>query len=294
VIGKPVILSSEYSVSAGTLVPANPERLYSPNAAVLVDSLRFDFNDHGPHEVALKTGRALITEGPQVWSAFMSLIEAYGFATNATFSLGATTWRFPRPMYLPRQKQIHLAGKMAAGASLTRGFFSVHGRALPLDYRPPATVAVPYVGVFRPGSGTDVGAADTSDPQKSTTEFRNPFKTTFHITKMVGNSTAVSADDAMISNVASDPVQTSLGRNVTDIRISDANGNPVVRDWTPLIHLCQGIRNEWKINFDLAPGQMLQAYMDLRHGATVGRSTVVYPSITLVGWREVPFKEVYG
>ena len=212
------------------------------------------------------------------------------------YIVGASNWRFSRPMYLPIQRQVAVTlQKNMTTSNLSRALFGFRGRVLPEDYRSPDTVAVPWVGLFRPAS-TDFNSAVTTLPYKSTGEFKNQFNVPLHVTKMIGAST--SQDQYGYNDIESGslvgPQQDGTGRSVAQIKIFDGKGNPIVRDATTLLHLCQGIRNEWSIEFDLAPGELLQATMDLRHADLASGSEVRWPSIAMVGWREVPYAEIYG
>jgi hypothetical protein len=299
VIGMPIILSSSYTLSGAALVPNNPAGLYCPyQRAMLVEEFRLGFNDVGPHKISLKAGRSLITEGALPWNAIFPILESevYGLAMDAV-RIGASNWKLSRPLYLPIQRQVAVTlQKNMTTSNLARALFGIRGRVLPEDYRPPETVAVPWVGLFRPAS-TDLDSADTTLPYKSVGEFKNQFKETLHITKMIGASTSESTysnNDTECGTATEGPNQSGAGRSVPLIRIFDGKGNPIVRDATKLLHLCQGIRNEWNIEFDMAPGELLQATMDLRHADINDFALVVWPSIAMVGWREVPYAEIYG
>ena len=300
-IGYPVILSTSFSVQGLTIVPANPQAFYCPYRAMLVEEFRFACDDPSPHKMTLKAGMSIITEGLQPWSAMFPIIESNVFgvgkgAGNSRIEVGASNWLLPRPLYLPLQKQIAITMRLnRTPTDLTRALFAVRGRVLPEEYARPAKVSIPWVGVFRPASVRLNVADTTTNPLKSVGEFQNQFKTPLHIQKFIGMSSDEQGNNSDIESFGSqqNPIQYGVGRSLSLIQISDQHGNSVVRDATPLVHLCQGVRNEWNVDFDLAPGELLQATMDLRHPA-YGSIATVWPSIAMVGWRDVPYEAVYG
>ena len=312
-IGTPLVMATVFSANAQAGAPmsqANPNALVCPyRNAILVDEIRFACDRIAPHLMELSIGKTSITHGPQPWNSFFPTPESRLLmqATRtigqsyAIYEIAASNWRLPRPMYVPLGQQLlvkiieHNDPPPAMYPALSRALVGLKCRVMPGDYRPPANVCVPWVGVFWP-KGSLASVADTTSIFKSGVgELTNPFDATLHIQKLVcsgvnSGSTSRSPD---IEKDESSYMMMATQRNWAQVQIYDWIGNPIVRDPTPLFHLCQPMRNEVDVDFDLPPGKTLFATMDETHvacGGTAGQYR--RPSLAMVGWREVPLGEV--
>ena len=301
-IGTPVVLSSAYTFAAtaagATGTPAEPAMLRTPSGqAMLVDDIQLWVKGQmltAPawHEWAINLGRAQLTDGYMPAKLCCRYEDVYKTRASNLLSRQAYLWSFARPIYMPRGQvlQIKVRSGVAAGAATV----SIRGRVLRDGDMPvPRRVAVPYASSFRPGVMTDAAAADpnTYGYKSAVSDLGNPFTSPLNVQRFVmgstGNETAVAEVDDFWGNAGN--VSALM---TAQLQIYHSNGGPIVRDLVKLGEFASFLRNEWPVNFQLQPREVVYATVDQTHTAGTSGTQAGQVGIGMIGWRDVPISEV--
>jgi hypothetical protein len=305
-IGFPLVLQSNittFNSTAGAVRGVdNPIAFQAPGkGALLVEAISFAFDHFAPHEVQIQIGRAKITNGYVPITSILTPLESRLWGNNrAACRNAASTWRFDHPLYVPTGTRLSFMWR-AATTTLSKVQIALKCRHLPENYPEPKAVVVPWATMFRPGPTLASIDNTTAALFKSIIgDVTNHFRTALRVRHLIGDGTCGSdaagefVNDADIAQDAMGPSQQATQRFLAQVQIRDWLGNNIVRDPTPLVHLCQPARREWRLDFALPPTRTLFVTMDERHTSAVGAggANIIRPSIGLVGWRQEVIGEV--
>ncbi|MHB8734279.1 MAG: hypothetical protein ACYC6M_03145 [Terriglobales bacterium] len=144
------------------------------------------------------------------------------------------------------------AAQLASGSVAIR--MIVRGRAMKADAQ---RQSLPWISYF-------VGAVQTpgSDYTEETVEgdLHNPFNVPLALDRMVGG---IANDDtgAYAQGFYGDPACMDAGLNYATLRMVDGNGQPIIRDFTPVGHLFQLQDFSWRLKGSMPAGSFWKAYI---------------------------------
>lgn len=191
---------------------------------------------------------------------------------------GTQIIRFPRPLYVPRGTKLDIQARIDANAPL-RVDLAIVARALPETYADPKVVLAPW---WQQYTFAAVAEADGYVTKKTNAaDLVNPFGAPLNVTGLLG--------DARSTNYILGIFVPTKSQAGVAIKLHDARGRPIIRDFTPFPALIDPAENDWKFRFTLPPKTPVFATLAAN---TSGGFGTITPTIVLAGWREVPIQEV--
>jgi hypothetical protein len=290
-LGTPIVLSSPIVVGAATRsmgTPSDPSALICPNqAAMLVNEIALvissDSAPNLPHTWDISMGSIKLTENAIPPDLCCRLEDTgSGFPSGGQYY----TWRFPRPFYVPKGRVITC--RLMAGDNGTLATIAYRGRLLPDDYPVPATTMAPYATAFMPPAASMRVAQQGNQYvyRSGGGSLSNPFHEDLRVQRFIGVAWPQTGGIVM-SGLA----QNGAARFFPLVQLSDADGNPLVRDQTSLLDLCTAARGTWDTEFVLPAAHSVYATVDQQHAANLN-GTNIQMGLSMVGWHSVPLSEV--
>lgn len=230
--------------------------------------------------------------------ALNNVVGSFQRANGANFSglpmRSHLSWKLPAPIFVPEKAQLECEVSFAAdipnpndskALGQVQVWVSLIGKALPKLEPWPKVVRVPWISSFK----TTPAAISAGDVNGATPEngLQNSNNEPVVVQRMLGCAVTQKASDEIID---------------VEVRVSDTTGAYIVRELTPMLELFNGRTRCWDMGAVLKPKEFI--VVEYRYGVAsiVGNAT---PTITyqtsdeiqlifgLVGYRELPFEEVF-
>lgn len=277
------------------LAISDPTRLRNPlQAPMYIDSIViynvFDESHLGDIQVRFRLGAEYLTNGYVPLLTFDRLPNTSLGLSESSIGAACYIWRFKKPLYVPANG--YLVGELwntgtTQNATYNDIVVTYRGRSLPRNFRP-REVHLPWCASFIPPS-IDLTTPADSKQQSKKTDLVNPFNVPFHVTRFNGSICH-----------ASKPSFFSTAKGIflldeqTTVRLTDSTGGIIVRDPTPLGHLCQILDASWQMNAIIKPRQFWIANMEFNYSALTFTTLfpIIQPFVAISGYRTLPINKV--
>jgi hypothetical protein len=312
----PLLLSTEVTVNNDQIVKttANETELRNPNKGpMLIDEIRFlmryrinpggratDLAINALIETNLTLGRdALTADFTPIWLLGRVIEEA---AENQTDGIGVipnlfnyvrTIWKFSRPLYIPENGYLApqfrfnpfvstLLGSNPATATVRCTYA---GRSLSTGTVDPEMICIPYASAFVPApvAGGSAAAQLDSNEAQLVNATAQDLKVTRFVGRVFGGQREMIRNESLTTDAAMD--------GGTLVRMTDSDGQIVVRDGTVFNHLFNYTDRSWYRRSVLRPRDYFIASLDQDYTAQ-NAGLLIQPMIGMLGWREVPLHDI--
>ncbi len=217
----------------------------------------------------------------------------YGSREAPNFKFWSHTMRLSKPLFVP-------AGSAIVPSFAHKGYttsdivvrISYAGRNMSASYRP-KKVFIPYVSCF--SSKPFDTFSTTADLDNSTeTDLLNPFDMPLHVERFIGRMGVFDNTPPDDSNPATPPGAISdvafgfdaIARYTT-LRMTDSNGNQIIRDYTSFANAFNYLTRAWETDFELPPKGFYTVFLKK---AASGQTLTRYLNqvfVSMVGYREL-------
>ena len=300
----PLLLQAQISPPAGggSFGLADTTRLENPfQAPMWLDEIRFRIpSSSGTASAAawsslfveLKLGNLSLTKGFVPISLFGKELNDSSYAVGQ--GVAVFTWKLPKPLFIPARELLRptIYYEPFSGAPSKTVTIIYCCRPLPRGTPTPKTLQLPWVSFFKPVYMTCPNATDRTD-QSTPADIYNPFDQDLHVQRFVGRwmGQNISSEGVEFMSLASANVNLTTGLVTTGTLVSaqDSMNNILIRDRTPFAHLFDVLDRAWTVNCILPPKGFYLFTVD-RLWSAYGATLVATVGISMVGWREVPFR----
>lgn len=259
---------------------------------------RFDYIAGLGLSVKLDMGGLALVDAKVPVSGFGNYRDTAPLTTSAEFLTDAAvstfpatfSWRLKYPLFVPAGAVVtptfsHL-GQNPFDATAEVTYFC---RTLPVDFKPPAQVMVPWVSAWLSKSYDQVSAAGSGTELSNESDIGNPFNVPLEISRLVGNMNLTYATGA-IEDFGD--FRFRLGR----VAIRSSRGDEIVRAKTLFSTLFSYDWLAWDIpgSFIMRPGEFYKVLLATEavdySPETTGQLGREQFSITAVGYRPISTK----
>ena len=156
------------------------------------------------------------------------------------------------------------AAQLLSGSVAVR--MTVRGRAMKADA---TKQSLPWIGSF---VGNPV--APNADYTEETTESNlcNPYDVPLTLDRMVGGVANDATATLATAGLYSDPTAMDAGLQYAVVRIVDGDGQPIIRDFTPVGHLFQLADYSWRLKGTMPANSFWKAYIEENY-VSIGAAT---------------------
>lgn len=157
----------------------------------------------------------------------------------------------------------------------------VRGRAMPASAK---RQSLPWISYW--SGGTHAPNANITE-ETTETNLNNPYGVPLQLDRMVGGIVCDGSGGLGFYGPYGDPTTIDAALNYCQIRIVDYAGRPILRDYTPIGHLCQLQDYSWRLRGTMPPNSFWKAYINGNY-ASIGVSTPkLQAMLSLIGHHSI-------